>query len=217
MKKKLLTLLFVSVGLLSVAQARFYLGVEGAYTRQGYPVLQEKGKGIEFRTVGAGNLKDLVKDGSGGYSIGLVLGSETFWGKYFGMRWGVGVGYANTKLEEKNGGVVQKTLIESLSSDVSLDAMINFISMSNFSFGVFGGVGAEYQYVLNNSEKPKKHALDFIGRVGVSTLLYEHHRVDLFAKLPFMSLSSKFTPGDKNTFLYKMSKVSFGASYKIVF
>lgn len=215
--KKLFALLLVSLGLASVAQARFYLGVEGAYTLQGFSSIQSTGKGIEFHTMSPSGLNDLIKYGTGGYSVGLVLGSESFWGNYFGMRWGLGAGYAAAKFKRNDGGKTQKATLETLYSEISLDMMANFVNTGNFSFGVFGGVGAEYQYVLNYAQDPKKHGLDFVGRAGVSTLLGGHHRMDLFAKLPFVSLSTKFTIGDKNTFLYGMSKVSFGASYKFVF
>lgn len=217
MKKKLFVFLCTFVGLISITQARFYLGVEGAYTLQGYPAVQEKGKGIEFHTMSPSGLKDLFKYGIGGYSVGLVLGSENFWGRYFGMRWGFGAGYAAAKFKQNNGGGIQKVTLKTLTSEISLDMMANFVNTGNFSFGVFGGVGAEYQYVLNYAQDPKKHGLDFVGRAGVSALLGGHHRMDLFAKLPFVSLSTKFTSGDKNAFLYGMSKVSFGASYKFVF
>lgn len=216
MKKKLFALLLASASLFSVAQARFYIGVDGAYTSQGLPAIQEKGKGIEFHTISPSGLKDLIKNGSGGYSVGVVLGSESFWGKYFGMRWGIGAGYASVKIKEKNNGETTKTPIDTLTSELSVDMMVNFVNTGSFSFGVFGGVGAEYQYVLNNGD-PKKHALDFVGRTGLSTLLGGHHRMEVFAKLPFASMSSKFSSGDSNAFLYKMSKVSFGASYKFVF
>ena len=216
MKKKLFALLLASASLLSVAQARFYIGIDGAYSLQGLPTIQEKGKGIEFHTISPSGLKNLIKDGTGGYSVGVVLGSESFWGKYFGMRWGIGAGYASVKIEEKNGGKTTKTPIDTLTSELSVDMMINFVNTGSFSFGVFGGAGAEYQYVLNNGN-PSKHALDFVGRAGVSTLLGNHHRVEVFAKLPFASMSSKFSSGDKNAFLYGMSKASFGASYKFVF
>lgn len=216
MKKKLIALFLASVSMISVAQARFYIGVDGAYTLQGLPSVQEKGKGIEFHTITPSGLKDLIKNSSGGYSVGVVLGSESFWGRYFGMRWGAGVGYSSVKIEEKDGGRTIKTSIDTLTSELSIDAMINFVNTGNFSFGVFGGVGAEYQYVLNNGN-PKKHALDFVGRAGVSTLLGDHHRVELFTKLPFASMSSKYSSGDKNAFLLGMSKASFGASYKFVF
>lgn len=216
MKKKLIALFLASVSMISVAQARFYVGVEGSYTLQGIPSAQENGKGIEFQTITPSGLKDLIKNGSGGYSVGVVLGSESFWGRYFGLRWGVGAGYSSAKLEKKDNGKTIKNSIETLTSELSVDVMINFVNTECFSFGVFGGVGAEYQYVLNNGN-PKKHALDFVGRAGVSTLLGDHHRVELFTKLPFASMSSKYSSGDKNAFLLGMSKASFGASYKFVF
>lgn len=216
MKKKLLALIVASVGLFSVAQAKFYLGIEGGYTTQGLPGVQEKGKGIEFYTISTSGLGDLIKHGAKGYSIGAVLGTESFFGQYFGMRWGLGLGYSSTSKDLENNGKKEEQKLNAFASDLSIDMMVNFVNTGRFSFGVFGGVGAEYQLFVD-SGKPKFHALGFEGRVGLTTLLGGHHRMEVFAKLPFADMSSKYSSGDDNLFAFGASKATFGASYKFVF
>lgn len=216
MKKKLFAIILASASLLSVAQARFYLGVEGGYASQGLPMVQESGKGVEVRTISPNGLGDLIKDGAKGYSIGIVLGTESFFTRYFGVRWGLGVGYASTEKDLLNNGKKYEQELKTISSDLSLDLMINFVNTGSFSFGVFGGVGAEYQY-FTNASNPNWHSLGFEGRVGLSTLLGGHHRLEVFTKLPFADMPLKYSQGDSNLFAYNTSKAVFGASYKFVF
>lgn len=216
MKKKLFAIILASASFISLAQARFYLGVEGGYATQGLPMVQESGKGIETHTISPKALGDLIKDGAKGYSLGVVFGTESFFGRYVGVRWGLGLGYSSTEKDLYDNGKKYEQELKTFNSNLSLDLMINFINNGNFSFGVFGGVGAEYQYFTNVSN-PNWHSLDFEGRVGLSTLLGGHHRVEVFARLPFADLSSKYTQGDNNLFAYSTSKAVFGASYKFVF
>lgn len=216
MKKRLFTLILVSVSFLSVAQARFYLGVEGGYVSQGLPLVQEKGKGIETHTISSSGLGDLIEYGAKGYAVGVVFGTESFFNRYFGLRWGLGLGYSSSKKDLYNNGKKKGYELSVFDTNLSVDMMLNFVNTGNFSFGVFGGVGADYQY-FTNTGNPKWHALGFEGRVGLSTLLGNHHRMEVFAKLPFADMSMKFSKGDNNLFAYGTTKSVFGVSYKFVF
>lgn len=209
MKKALLVSLFMFASLL---QARFYFGVEGGYSAQGSPMIQNKGKGIEFHITPTKTLSEILKNGAHGYNAGIVLGSESFFGNYFGLRWGLGVGYVSTQLKDNE----KKLKLQALSASTNLDMMVNIISTHNFDFGFFGGVEADYQYFINTSS-PKIHAVGFLGRGGLSTLLANHHRVELYAKIPFADMSSKFTDGDGSTIASGLQRISFIASYKFVF
>lgn len=213
MKKIALLLLMLFASML---QARFYIGIENGYTAQGIPALQTKGKGIEFHTILTSTLKDILKNGATGYNISLVLGSESFYGRYFGLRWGLGAGYSSTEIEFKENGKKYELELQGILADMNVDMIINIVNTGSFALGFFGGAGINYEF-FTSSGNPKLHALGFNGRAGVTTLLANHHRVELFAKIPFMDLSSKFIPSDKNAFVSGAQQISFLASYKFVF
>lgn len=216
MTKRLFLFILAFVGMFSVAQARFYIGVEGGLASQGLSSVQTKGKGIETHTISTSGLGDLIKDGAKGYSVGIILGTENFFTRYFGLRWGFGVGYASVEKDLVEGTSKRELEFNTITSDLNFDLMVNFYNNGSFSFGIFGGVGAEYQY-FTNASKPRWHALGLVGRAGLSTLLGGHHRLELFAKLPFAEMSAKFSSGDDHLLAYNVSKAVIGASYKFVF
>lgn len=199
-----------------MAQARFYLGVEGGLVSQGMASVRLKGKGLEAHTISTSGLGDLIKDGARGYSVGIVFGTENFFTQYFGTRWGLGLGYSSAEKDLVENGSKREIEFNTITTDLSFDLMLNFVNTGSFSFGIFGGVGAEYQY-FTNAVKPRWHALGFEGRAGLSTLLGGHHRVEVFAKLPFAEVSAKATQGDDHLLVYNVSKAVLGASYKFVF
>ncbi len=207
----LLWLLFASV-----LQARFFLGIEGGCTSEGIPALQAKGKGIEFHTISTSNLGDILKKGASGYSIGATLGSESFFGKYFGLRWQLGVGYSSAELELEYNKEEKEIELKSIGVDVGVDMIVNVVNSGNFALGFFGGAGVDYQY-FTSTNNPKIHSVGFFGKGGITTLLFDHHRMEFFAKIPFADMSAKFELGDKNTIASNAQKLTFGASYKFVF
>lgn len=216
MTKRLFLFILAFVSMFSVAQARFYLGVEGGFASQGLSSVQTKGKGLGVNTISTSGLGDLIRDGAKGYSISIVFGTENFFTKYFGARWGLGVGYTSTEKDLVENGKKKEFELNTVTSNLSFDLMLNFFNNGSCSFGIFGGVGAEYQYFTDTS-RPRWHALGFEGRVGLSTLLGEHHRVEVFARLPFAEVSAKVAQGDDHFLVYNVSKAVVGASYKFVF
>lgn len=216
MTKRLFLFILAFVSMFSVAQARFYLGVEGGFASQGLASAQVKGKGLEAHTISTGGLGDLIRDGAKGYSVSIVFGTENFFTKYFGLRWGLGLGYSSTEKDLMEGIYKRELEFNTITSDLSFDLMLNFVNTGSFSFGIFGGVGAEYQY-FTNAGKPRWHALGFEGRAGLSALLGGHHRLEVFTKLPFAEVSAKATKGDDHLLVYNVSKAVIGASYKFVF
>lgn len=216
MKNKIATLFLALNAFLGIVQARFYLGIEGGYISQALPSIQEKGKGIEIHSVSTRDLGDLIKDGAKGYGVGIVLGTESFLTRYFGLRWGFGAGYSSAQKDLGEQAVKTLQKIDAIYSNLSADIMINFFNNGNLSFGIFGGASVEYQYFKSSSD-PKWHALGFDGRAGVSTLFGGHHRTEIFAKLPFAEMSAKFSKSENNLLAYHANKVNFGASYKLLF
>lgn len=213
MKKIIVFLMLLFASLL---QARFYIGIEGGHTSQGIPTLQGKGKGIEFHSITISGVGDILKDGASGYSLGGVIGSESFFGRFFGLRWEVGAGYTSSELEFENKAKKYELELKSIYADVSIDMIVNFVNSCNFAFGFFGGAGIDYQY-FTSTGNPNIHSVGFFGKGGVTTLLFNHHRMEIFAKVPFADMSAKFELGDKNTIASNAQKLTFGASYKFVF
>ena len=211
MKKKILGLILASLGMFSFAQARFFVGVEGGYTVGNFKGTAGDGKGFYASAFGPGLIADAFKN-TNGYSAALTLGSENFFGNYFGVRSAIFGGY--TSVSYKSGSESSKTNL--VDAGLNIDLMLNFFGNETSSFGVFGGAEAGYHYWLN---KPSglstvgNNLVDFSGRVGISALMGGHHRIEILAKIPFASMGFKTTLGGSVVPL----NVSVGASYKFVF
>ncbi|WP_027327204.1 outer membrane beta-barrel protein [Helicobacter pametensis] len=212
MNKKLLGVVMASCAVVSMAQARFYVGIEGGYSAQSAYDTKTSGKNTFGATYsGTGVLSKALDNGARGYSVGGVLGTESFFGKYFGLRWGVGAGYTSVSKDKHNFNTVD--------AGVSLDLLLNFYNNGSFSFGVFGGASADYHYVLDGRYAgSSEHLLDFSGKVGLSTMMAKHHRVEFYAKLPISSMN---VTDSKGSFVlggaYAPARTTLGASYKFVF
>lgn len=254
MKAKLLSLAAASLICGSVAEAKFYLGIEGGYTAGAgilNPVSLGKSNEVKFvsssissisnafktdkKTVGTGGL--LEAEPYQGYSVGINFGSEhLFLRDYLGLRWGVGVGYTSvsgkyTSIDRANGDIGAKleAKYSFLDTNLSFDLLVNFYSSHSFGIGVFGGAELGYHYMLSGKYDdklwnrsgdlqdliPSKHSLDLVGRVGITSLIAEHHRIDLTAKLPIGSImagkASDVKIGES------LSRTSFSAGYKYIF
>lgn len=220
MKKKLLSLAAASLICGTMAEARFFVGVEGGYTaQQSYETGLKSASTLNFALPKTSIISDAIKDGSQGYSVGLMLGTEDV-GKIFGTRWYLGAGYTSVSKDFSG----KKWSREYIDASFGFDMLLNFYNSGTTSFGIFGGVSMDYHYWLNSADYKEseiltfsKHILDFSGKAGVSTLLGGHHRMELYAKLPIASLnvsnSKEVVLGGK----YSPASVSFGASYKFVF
>lgn len=89
MRAKLLSLTAVSLICGSVAEAKFYLGIEGGYNGSVSEFSYEN-KGLTPSSFS----KKLKEQGVVG---NLVLGTEHFFGSgYFGLRWGIFGGYGSS-------------------------------------------------------------------------------------------------------------------------
>lgn len=221
MKKTLVGLATASLLCAGVAQARFFVGVEGGYTAQhSYQTGLESTSTLNFALPKTSIIYDALKDGSKGYSVGMSIGTEDV-GGIFGTRWYLGAGYTSVSKDDQQGVKWSRNYID---ASAGFDMILNFYNSGTTSFGIFGGVSADYHYWLNSSDYKEeffatfsKHILDFSGKAGVSTLLGGHHRMELYAKLPIASLnvsdSKEIVLGGN----YSPASVSFGASYKFVF
>lgn len=223
--------ILISAILLSatLAQARFYIGIEG-----GYSVEKSYEGNNAFNISKTYVIRDAFKEGARGYSLGINLGSENFYTPYFGTRFGFGVGYTSVDQKADGSGLVDQKL-SYIDTGIYFDLMTNLYSSSNFSFGIFGGVDMRYHYRLNKIQIQKeegeidyffddlfedafsdlvngRHLVDFGGRVGISMLIASHHRIDLLARLPIASLKAGFIGGSTLP-----AKTSLSAGYSFVF
>lgn len=152
------------------------------------------------------------KNGPKGFSVGLNLGDEYFWGRYFGLRSYFTVGYSSVFKNVANANRQASLLDVSL----ALEPIINFYNSGQSSFGIFGGVDAAYHYWINKHSfvgrdlLTKKHFLDFGARAGISFLVASNHRFEILARLPFAYVAS-------DTARDIPRSINFAASYKYVF
>lgn len=249
MKKKILSLVVSSLVCTGLAEAKFYIGIEGGYTGGAKDTAKHKAQlnSSYFFTPGSGTLADMFKNNTytsngeiaeiepwKGFNVAINLGSEHFFiNNYLGVRWGASVGFTeimqNSKETDTSGSVSYTDSLGYIDTGLSLDLMINFVSHSNFSFGIFGGVEGDYHYLLIANQKnsltnktesflsdiTSRHSIDFSGRVGLSTLIEKHHRIDLTAKLPI----GYIVAGSDNKVKIASGplKASFNVGYKYIF
>lgn len=167
-----------------------------------------------------------------GYNIALTLGSEHFFASnYLGVRWGASVGYTQIMQDYTyTTQLIQSSYTDTLGfldTGLSFDLIANIISGSSFTFGVFGGVETDYHYLVEAEREHMgktssrlsdigRHSLDFSGRLGVSSLIGNHHRIDLTAKLPIAYVAA----GCNNKVKINGDmpvRTSFNVGYKYVF
>ena len=221
MKKTLLSLTVASLVCASMAEARFFVGVEGGYTAQkSYDTgLDSRASTFLFSMPSTSIISDALEKGSKGYSISGVIGTEDV-GSIFGTRWYLAGGY--TSVSKDYAG--KSWSREYIDASVGFDLILNFFNNGSSSFGIFGGVSADYHYWLNSSDYKEdvvidysKHIFDFSGKAGITTLLAKHNRLEVFAKLPIASMS---ITNSKEAVLggnHSPANVTFGASYKFIF
>lgn len=248
MKAKFLSLAVITALCAGIAEARLYVGVEAGYTG-GFVDTSKKlnSRNSSYLVFpGAGIIGDAFKDHTfygnantyevepwKGFNVALTLGSEHFFAKdYLGLRWGASVGYTEIQQDVRaihNKGSNFATFTNAyVDAGLNLDAIVNFIATSRNSFGIFGGVGMDYHYLVTAdveeapnlfsrlSEAPSRHSIELVGRVGLTTLLAKHHRIDVTAKLPFGYIAAG--KNDKIQISgYEPLKTSFNVGYKYVF
>lgn len=220
MKKTLVGLATASLLCAGVAEARFFMGVEGGYTTQHfYRTALNGASTFNFTLPSPSVIGKAINEGAKGYSFSAMIGSEDI-GNIFGTRWYLGGGYTSVS-KEILGKKVTRDFVD---ASLGFDMILNFYNSGTTSFGVFGGVSMDYHYWLNASDHGvdktplmSEHIFDFAGKAGITTLLANHHRMEIYAKLPIGSLN---VSNSKETVLggfFAPANVSFGASYKFVF
>lgn len=239
-------IIFLSAFLSSFVWGSFYLGIEGGYLRSKSIYIFEDNSGKTTTGKEANWSKDVI--GNGGI-FNLTLGSEHFFAsEYVGLRWGIfgGYGYTQSRGNIKNLGNVDVNL-STLSLGANFDVLVNFYASENLMSGVF--VGTEYDFTLlcpnrvveigerKTSTAPKEDMMvgnktqnnNAVIRVGVSTKIAKHHRLEFLTKIPIWTqkhsqhfvlpdqyaLQNKQKDDRKYTFKYEYLQALL--SYKYVF
>lgn len=192
MKQKFLGIVLALGAFFSGVQARFYLGINADYNAQVTKDPQNNNRALSIHPSDV--ITDSLHGEEKGYSVGIVLGAEDFYSRYFGTRYGIGMGY--TRLG----------LLGFIDTELSFDLLLDFFNNRDFGIGIFGGVSADHHYGFAH----KEHFLNLDGRMGASILILANHRIEAFAKLPIASIKT----GSKPSLL---ARTTFGASYKIMF
>lgn len=238
-------IIFVWGVLSSFVWGNFYIGVEGGYLRSKSIYIYEDKSG---KTT-TGKEPDWSKSviGNGGV-VNLTLGTEHFFANdYVGVRWGIfgGYGFTQSKGYISDLGNVNVNL-STLSAGANFDILVNFYVQEHLTSGLF--VGAEYDFTLlrpdrvieigerSTNGKPEKdmmvgnntHNSDAVVRAGFSTLIAKHHRIELFAKIPFWTqkhcehfvlIDQAISNGEKDDrkYTFKYEYIQALLSYKYVF
>lgn len=195
----------------SLLWGRFYMGVEGGYL--GNQAIFES----ETKATPKVETEKKLK-GNGGFGS-LIFGTEHFFGRnYYGIRWGLSAGYGQTKSSDSQWGDIT---YRSLWAGASFDMVYNFYATETFMTGLFTGV--EYDFVLLEPKEKIDFAINtkinthnLAVRVGLSTLLGNHHRLELMAKIPvWMKERSKTIATSEYEFKYEY--IQGLLAYKFVF
>lgn len=210
MKKKILGLILATFGFMGIAEARVYFGIEGGYADQTLYSTGLKAYNVYFSSPSTQTISDALKNNTKGYSVAGVVGSENLFANGFmGTRTGLSAGYTSFQGDLK---------VDFLDVGLSSDLILNLVVVKKFSLGLFGGIETDYHYALNivSSEGMSRHLLDFAGRVGVTTLIADHHRLEVMAKLPVASLNFASDHALLGG-VAGLARTSFLASYKFAF
>lgn len=222
--------IILALGVASGLYAGFYMGIEGGYnTSKQIFDYQDQSTDIDpsFTAYIKGN----------GFVANLTLGTEhSFIDKYLVIRWGIFGGYGQTF--GKNYG--EKDILETISFGINADLIANFIATEKFTAGLLAGV--EYAYSLlrpkpelkvgntiytthpNGSQSKTEYYVsnkgdteNLIIRAGLSFLAKQHHRFDIFAKIPitFKEVSSAFY--HRNKINGKIDVIDFRSTYRYEF
>ncbi|MDO7253329.1 outer membrane beta-barrel protein [Helicobacter cappadocius] len=214
MKKNLLLTLLLTLSMLtSLANARFFLGIDGGYSMDKVDVKTED------KTTYTGT-NTIVTPGSftknaylgNGYLFDINLGTEHHFDKnnYVGFRWFLAGGYGRTTLINQSNNLIKypSSIIE---ANLGLDLLLDVIKFGNNSVGLFGGIEATGLNVFSMQkdtvifDTPEIQAR---ARIGLSLFLADHHRIEFITKIPVYTLN-----GDEN--IYK--PLQFMLGYKYVF
>ncbi|WP_104697470.1 MULTISPECIES: outer membrane beta-barrel protein [unclassified Helicobacter] len=238
MRKYHVVLFFLLCIFTTAVQARFFVGIEGGYL--GSATYQDLSKdGTLFVVAKPSIIPSAFSDSLKGFNTSLSIGTESFFGDYFGIRLDFLAGY-NQMTQHFDSIKAQFNLIN---TSLYFDFLVNFLKSSHVDLGFIGGIGMDVYYRLNylkeiniddfdmlpmsdflsnfiqayslytNSALTSRVLMNFAGRVGFTALIANHHRLEFVAKLPIASISSfPLIGGNMN-----LANVTFNVGYRFIF
>ena len=209
MKKVIVTGL-VSVALsATLAEAKFFLGLEGEYSiSSAYTFARPQGD-ITWGNRGF--------DGGPGYpfyqewTAGINLGTEHLFNEYIGLRWLFGINYGQFVKPSEDS--------QQLAFQLGIDGLFNFVNTGSFSFGLFAGLGLRmnmfgpdlFATSLGPGTVVNNVVANLLGRIGFTLGFGEHNRIDIGVGIPFMSISGT----EDGTLMH--APIRFNVGYKFLF
>ena len=209
MKKVIVTGL-VSVALsATLAEAKFFLGLEGEYSISSAYTFSRPQGDITWGNRGF--------DGGPGYpfyqewTAGLNLGTEHLFNEYIGLRWLFGINYGQFVKPSEDW--------QQLAFQLGIDGLFNFVNTGSFSFGLFTGLGLRLNIFgpdLHATSRgpnvvPNNAVANLLGRIGFTLGFGEHNRIDIGVGIPFMSISG----AEDGTLMH--APIRFNVGYKFLF
>lgn len=169
-----------------------------------------------------------------GYTLNIVFGAEAFFlQNYLGLRLEGGIGYTDltATLIDLEKQIKREGLESYWTTSLGLDLIGNIYVGEEHTIGVFAGVETSYSsvikatrtysdgkiYDLTKTFKEDPSMIDIFARLGISTLLYGHHRVEFIAKIPVAYVLFKLNTERVPLGLNALEKTSINAAYKYVF
>lgn len=214
--KRLCIIILTLSSIFSLANARFFIGIDGGYSMDRIGVKTELEK--EFVTNWGTKTNNVFR--GNGYLFNLNLGTQHYFDEndLIGFRWLFNLGYGRTDLvyqEDKRAHLPSNIIEATLGADILLD-IIKFGNQN--SLGVFGGVEGGVLIALSEAKTYDEFPILSAGtlgataRVGLSLFLAQRHRIEFITKTPFYTI---WVVSDNRANIYK--PIQFMLGYKFVF
>ena len=202
--RKILLVGLVSFSLsASLAEARFFIGLETGYEFNGKPTFVNSTKEMVF---GSSVLTSGI--GRDAWTIGYSLGTEHIWG-FVGLRWFLGVNYSLGVLDKSQG-------LQVLETQLGIDTIFNFTDSDSFAMGMFVGIAGNINMMTLTG---KLLQFDYmgsgaIGRLGFTFKFGSHNRLDITSSIPILQVAPFIDENLKKGGIYDPIRLTIG--YKVV-